>query len=174
MKTLLKKTVFCDIWNIAIWRRNNESTISRGAYYQKKAFREMVHLNLNNHPVEKTLVKANVTFSFDFAQMVHYPNNSDQIGCLYLKVPRKCSLFMVANKALGTQVTYLIDEIVHRGKGSNVVIGYVHEFLNKHSFGVSNLSLQADNCLGQNKKNFFMFYLVGPMLGLWPIKYMTI
>ena len=64
----------------------------------KKAFKEIVDLNLNNHPIEIDSVKANVTFNFDFAQMVHYPNNSDHVGCFYFKVHRKCSLFGVANK----------------------------------------------------------------------------
>ena len=109
-------------------------------------------------------MKANVTFSSDFVQMVHYPNNSDQVGCLYFKVPRKCSLFGVANEGLGTQVTYLIDEIVDCGKGSNAIASYIHDYLNKHSFGFSNLSLQADNSSGQNKNNFFKFYLVWRML----------
>ena len=109
-------------------------------------------------------MKANVTFSFDFAQMVHYPNNSDKVGCLHFKVPRKCSLFGVANEGLGTQVTYRIDEIVDCGKGSNAVISYIDDYLNKHSFGVSNLSSQADNCSRKNKNIFFIFYIVSRML----------
>ena len=72
--------------------------------------------------------------------------------------------FGVANEGLGTQVTYFIDEIVNCGKGSNAVISYVHDYLNKHSFGVSNLSLQADNCSGQNKNIFFIFHVVWQML----------
>ena len=96
--------------------------------------------------------------------MAHYPNNSDQVGCLYFKVPRKCSLFGVANEGLGTQVTYLIDQIVDCGKGSNAIISYIHGYLDKHSFGVSNLSLQADNCSRQNKNNFFIFDLIWRML----------
>ena len=87
--------------------------------------------------------------------MFHYPNKSDEIGCLSFKVLQICSLFGVANEGLGTQVTYLINEIADCGKGSNVLITYVHDYLNKHCFGVSNLSLQADNCSGQNKNNFF-------------------
>ena len=86
------------------------------------------------------------------------------IGCLYFKVSRKCSLIGVANEVLGMQVTYLIDEIVDYGKGSNALISYIHDYLNKHSFGVSNLSLQADNCSRQNKNNFFIFYLFWRML----------
>ena len=138
--------------------------LSAEVILSKKAFREIVDLNLNNHLVEINSVKANVKFSFDFAQMVHYPNNSDQVGCLYFKVPRKCSLFGVANEGLGTQVTYLIDEIVDCGKGSNAVISYIHDYLNKHSFNVSNVSLQASNCSGQNKNISFIFYIVSRML----------
>ena len=82
----------------------------------KKALREIVDLSLNNHPFGINSLKANVTFSFDLARMVHYPNNSDQVVCFYFKVPRKCSLFGVANEGLGTQVTYPIDEIVDCGK----------------------------------------------------------
>ena len=73
----------------------------------KKAFREIADLNLNNHS------NALITF----AQMVHYPNNSNQVGCLYFKVPRKCSLFGVTNEGLGTHVTYLTDEIADCRKG---------------------------------------------------------
>ena len=65
---------------------------------KKKAFREIVDLNLNNYPVGINSVKANVTFSFDFPQTVHYPNNLDQVGCLYFRVPRKCSVLRVANE----------------------------------------------------------------------------
>ena len=132
----------------------------QGGILSEKAFRQMVDLNLNNHPAETNLVKTNVTFSFDFAKMVHYPINSDQVGCFYFKVARKCSLFGVANEGLGAQVMYLIDEIVDCGKGSNALISYIHDYLNKHSFGVSNISLQDDNSPGQNKNNFFQFYQV--------------
>ena len=116
----------------------------------KKAFREIADLNLNNDPVQINSAKANLTFSFDFAQMVHYPSNSDKVGCFRFKVPRKCSLFGVANEGLGMQVTYLIDEIVDCGKGSNVALSYIHDYLNKHSFGVSNFSFQADKCSGRS------------------------
>ena len=91
----------------------------------KKKLLEIAGLNLNNNYVEINSLKANVTFSFDFPQMVHYPNISDQVGCLYFKVPWKCSLFGVGNKGLGTQVMYLINEIVECEKGSNAVISYI-------------------------------------------------
>ena len=163
MKTLIKKQYFAPS---GTFRFGAETTygLSAEVILSKKAFREIVDLNLNNHPVEINSVKANVTFSFDFAQMFHYPNNSDQVGCLYFKVPRKCSLFGVANEGLGTQVTYLIDQIVDCGKGSNAIISYIHGYMDKHSFGVSNLSLQADNCSRQNKNNFFIFDLIWRML----------
>ena len=137
----------------------------QGYILSKKAFREIVNLNLNNHPVEMNSVKANVTLSFDFTQMVHYPNTSDQVGCLYfIRYLGNVHFLGLQNEGLGTQVKYLIDEIVDCGKGSNAVISYIHDYLNKHSFGVCNLSLQADNCSGQYKNNFFIFYIVSRML----------
>ena len=88
MKTLIKKQYFA---TSGTFRFGAETTygLSAEVILSKKAFREIVDLNLNNHPVEINSVKANITFSFDFAQMVHYPNNSDQVGCLYFKVARK-------------------------------------------------------------------------------------
>ena len=59
----------------------------------------------------------------------------------------------------GCKWRFRIDETVDCEKGSNAVISYIHGYLNQHSFGISNLSLQANNCTGQNK-NFFIFYLV--------------
>ena len=72
--------------------------------------------------------------------------------------------FWSCKRRFGTQLTYLIDEILDCGKGSNAVISYIHDYLDKHSFGVSNLSLQAGNCSGQNKNISFIFYIVSRML----------
>ena len=133
MKTLIKKQYFATSGTIRFGAERQRMDYQQRCILSRKAFREIVDLNLN-HLGEINSVKANVTFSFYFAQMFHYPNNSDQVGCLYFKVPRKCSLFEVANEGLGTQVTYLIDEIVDSGKGSNAVISYGHDYLNKHGF----------------------------------------
>ena len=59
----------------------------------KKAFRETVDLNLNNHPVEINSVKANITFSFDFAQMVHYQITLIKLAICILRYLRNVHFF---------------------------------------------------------------------------------
>ena len=90
-------------------------------------------------------------YSFDFAQMVQYPSNPDQPGAIYFKVPRKCYLFGINNKALNRQTNYLVDEAVDCGKGSNAVISYLHHFLENDGMGEKDLILQADNCSGKTR-----------------------
>ena len=60
--------------------------------------------------------------------------------------------------------SHVIDEAVDCGKGSNVVISYLHHYLSCHSVGESDLSLQADNCAGQNKNNYMLVYLIWRVL----------
>ena len=50
-------------------------------------------------------------YSFDFAQMVQFPNNPDQPGAIFFKTPRKCHLFGICNEAINRQHTYVIDEV---------------------------------------------------------------
>ena len=54
------------------------------------------------------------------------------------------------------QLNYLIDEGVDCGKGSNSVVSYLHDFLSTSPVQASNLSLHADNCVGQNKNNIML------------------
>ena len=104
--------------------------------------------DIPNNVIPNSLV-GEITYSFEFAQEILYPNNPDQIGELFFKVPRKCLLFGVINEGLQKQATYVIDEAVDCGKRSNVVISYLHHYLSCHSVGESDLSLQADNCTGK-------------------------
>lgn len=50
-------------------------------------------------------------------------------------------------------MNYLIDEAVATGKGANTVVSLLHHFLANHGLGETDLSLHADNCVGQNKNN---------------------
>ncbi|XP_067943168.1 uncharacterized protein [Watersipora subatra] len=102
---------------------------------------------------------ATAHYSFDFAQQVHYPNDPQQPGPIYFKTPRKCGLFGVCNESVPQQVNYLIDEASLTTKGANAVISYIHHFLEHYGLGEKKLILHADNCCGQNKNNFMMFYL---------------
>ena len=97
-------------------------------------------------------------YSFDYAQQVHTPHNPMKPGPIYFKAPRKCGIFGVVCEAIPRQVNYLIDEAASNGKGANSTISYVHHYFENHGLGETCAHLHADNCCGQNKNNFFLWY----------------
>lgn len=97
-------------------------------------------------------------YSFDYAQQVHIPSNPLQPGPIYFKTPRKCGIFGIMCEGVPRQVNYLIEASTV-GKGANATISYVHHFFARHGLGETNVHLHADNCLGQNKNNYFLWYL---------------
>ena len=98
-------------------------------------------------------------YSLDYAQQVHFPSNPMQPGPIYFKIPRKCGIFGVMCEAVPRQVNYLIDEAAVCGKGANATISYVHHYFTRHGLGETDVHLHADNCAGQNKNNYFLWYL---------------
>lgn len=56
------------------------------------------------------------------------------------------------------RTTYLIDENDNAGKGADVVISLLHNYLERNNDG-GILILFADNCVGQNKNNAVIQYL---------------
>ena len=46
------------------------------------------------------------------------------------------------------------------GKGANSIISMLHHFFEHHSFGETKVHLHADNCCGQNKNRFMIYYLM--------------
>ena len=57
-------------------------------------------------------------------------------------------------------MTYLIDEAYNVGKGANSIISMLHHFFEVHGLGETSAHLHADNCTGQNKNRFMMYYLM--------------
>ena len=102
--------------------------------------------------------KGTVHYSYDYAQQVHIPSNPQQPGPIYFKTPRKCGLFGICCEGIPRQVNYLIDEAVNGGKGANSTISYVHDFFASHGVGETDAQINADNCGGQNKNNFVIWY----------------
>ncbi|XP_011662879.2 uncharacterized protein LOC105437692 [Strongylocentrotus purpuratus] len=98
-------------------------------------------------------------YSFDFAQQVHYPADPQQPGPSYFRTQRKCHIFGMAAEGLPAQVNYLADEGVSCGKGANVVVSYIHHFLENYGIGEQHVHFNADNCAGQNKNNTMLQYL---------------
>lgn len=89
---------------------------------------------------------------------VHFPSDPLQPGPMYFLTPRKCGLFGVCCEGIPQQVNYLIDEGMSSSKGSNAVIGYLHHFFREYGVGEMRVDLHCDNCSGQNKNRFMLWY----------------
>ena len=99
-------------------------------------------------------------YSYDFAQQVHFPFDSQQTGPAYFKTACKCGIFGVVCEGKAQQVNYLIDEAENPGKGADYTISLVHHYLEKYGCDEKNVRFHADNCTGQNKNNAGMQYLL--------------
>ena len=82
-----------------------------------------------------------------------------QPGPIYFKTPQKSGIFGVMCEAIPQQVNFLIDEAATTGKGANATISYTHYYFQHHRLGETDMRRNADNCSGQNKNNFFLWYL---------------
>ena len=124
----------------------------------------------NNPPCS---LKGKMHYSYDYAQQVHYPSNPLQPGPIYFKTPRKCAIFGVCCEAIPRQVNFLVDESVLTGKGANSTISLVHYYFGKFGLGETDVYIHADNCSGQNKNNYFLWYYAWRIIvGLhWNILY---
>jgi len=129
------------------------------AKVQRNYYRECVKSSKANATNSQELSVLTLSYSFDHAQQIHYPNSPQQPGPLYFKTPRKCGIFGVCDEGNNSQVNYLIDEAQSCGKGANSIISMVHHFLENYSHGEGSISLHADNCVGQNKNNAMVWYL---------------
>ena len=58
------------------------------------------------------------------------------------------------------QINYLIDESFNIGKGTKTIISMLHHFFEYHAFGETKVNLHADNCTGQIKNCFMIYYLM--------------
>ena len=83
-----------------------------------------------------------------------------QPGPMYFLCPRKCGLFGVTCEGMPQQVTYLIDEGMSISKGVNSVISFLDHLFTNHGLGEKKVHLHCDNnCSGQNKNNYLLWYL---------------
>ena len=103
-------------------------------------------------------------YTFDFAEQLHLPHHSRQVGPMYFKVGRKVQLFGICCDGNNTQVNYLVDESETIGKngtkshGANSVVSMLDHYFSTHSLKESICYCHADNCVGQNKNRFVIGY----------------
>ena len=96
-------------------------------------------------------------YSFDYAQQVLLPSDPMQPGPLYFLVPRKCSIFGVCCEGLPRQMNF-VDEAHLISKGSNSVVSNMHNFFERFGLGETDVDLHCENCSGQNKNRFVLWY----------------
>jgi hypothetical protein len=99
-------------------------------------------------------------YSWDFAQQLQYPYEEQQVGPIYFKTPRRAQLFGVCIEGIPKQINYLIDEADFPGKDANTVVSLLDHFFSTHGLGEKFAQLTADNCVGQNKNNTVLQYLL--------------
>jgi len=99
-------------------------------------------------------------YSWDFAQQLHYPFEDQQVGPIFFKTPRKAQLFGICSEGIPCQYNYLIDEAHFLEKNANTVISLLDHFFANYGLGEKWVHLTADNCVGQNKNNALIQYLM--------------
>ncbi len=99
-------------------------------------------------------------YSWDFAQQLQFPYEDHQVGPIYFKSPRIAQLFGICCEAIPRQVNYLVDEADFPGKGADTVISLLDHFFDNYGLGEEHALLTADNCVGQNKNNAVLQYLI--------------
>ncbi|OWF36672.1 hypothetical protein KP79_PYT03019 [Mizuhopecten yessoensis] len=106
--------------------------------------------------------------SLDYAQQVHYPHHAQQVGPIFFKTPRKCSVFGICSEGSGKQLFYLVGEAENSGigKGANSVVSMVHHYFQHHGHGEKGRSLHFDICSGQNKNIVLWYALWRVLVGL--------
>ena len=96
--------------------------------------------------------------SLDFAQHIHLPHDSQQVGPIFFLTGYKIGLFGVAMEPIRKCISYIIPKACAIGKGSNVVLSLLHHYFENFALGENDCVCHADNCCGQNKNNFMMHY----------------
>ena len=95
----------------------------------------------------------------DYGQSVGVPGTADQLGGTYFLQMRNFLLCGIYSALENTMMCYTYDER-EAGKGANEVISFLHNFLSTREIQTPNIRIHADNCRGQNKNKYVMWYLV--------------
>jgi len=97
--------------------------------------------------------------SMDYGQSIAVPHTTDQLGGTFYLHMRNFLLFGICSVLENSQVCYTYDER-EAAKGANEVISFLHDFLVSREIQTPNIRIHADNCRGQNKNKYVMWYLI--------------
>jgi hypothetical protein len=97
--------------------------------------------------------------SMDYGQSIAVPHTPDQLGGTFYLHMRSFLLFGIHSVLDNAQYCYTYDER-EAGKGPNEVISFLHNYLANRTIKTLSLKVHADNCKGQNKNKFVMWYFL--------------
>jgi hypothetical protein len=134
-------------------------------YYKSYVHESVIDYKKINKVMPTHIGKSNsldivMAYSWDFAQQLQYPFEEQQVGPIFFKTPRRAQLFGVCCEGSQQQVNYLIDEADFLEKNANTVISLLDHFFSHYGYGETHAYLTADNCVGQNKNNAMIQYLM--------------
>ncbi|EDQ92071.1 uncharacterized protein MONBRDRAFT_22871 [Monosiga brevicollis MX1] len=123
--------------------------------------RDFYHF-LRSNTKEASVPYVHVTF--DFAEKLLLPRLQKQPGQMYLLNGLHVDLFGVLISNIKTQFTFpLVEGHWPMANDANVVCAMLHHTLSSERVkslpGIRNLELHADNCDGQNKNRWILWYL---------------
>jgi len=160
LKCLTKRTNFCDMCLFLI----NHHMAPEYDLHLKLAREMRAHIKEN---IEDSIssVPSNgcpktLHLSFDFAEAVRLPQFTDQPSAFFFHSGLKIDLFGVAIDTEGYQHTFVLPE-GHwpTQKGANCILSMIWHVLTHESFNdVEKLILNGDNCSGQGKNRYFMWF----------------
>lgn len=98
--------------------------------------------------------------SFDWGQNWEIPRFTKHPGELYFLSRQRVGLFGVTNEKTDHQTFYCVPEkeLSCLGKGPNVVLSFLYDYLMKLEVMPSKLVLYFDNCAAQNKNNYLLWF----------------
>ena len=94
----------------------------------------------------------------DYGQSIAVPHTTDQLGGTFYLHMRNFLLFGIFSVLDNIQLCYTYDER-EAAKGANEVISFLHDFLANRQIKTPIIRIHADNCRGQNKNKYMMWYL---------------
>ncbi|KAI4788188.1 hypothetical protein KUCAC02_036010, partial [Chaenocephalus aceratus] len=170
---------FCQKNNIAIYRSSNLPDCVKSAKLRKQeehlrtvgverqAYQEMVascketarELGVQLGPNQPCSRDITISTALTMhSRRGPLPSDPLQPGPFTLWFPGR-GLVGVCCEGAPQQVNYLIDEAHCSSKGSNAVIAFLHHFFSQYGLGEKHVHLHCDNCSGQNKNRYLLWYL---------------